>query len=390
MYKIFGKMRSDKHGFTIVELMVVLALMGLVAALIGQLFSSIWKKYRMVEQLYIIQSEVQAIMSAFQADAGSGSLATATNVDLFYEDQEALKTDKTFTSCAELGTFQENDDGSLFFPKRAENTSEAMDNKVYTYLFVYNDYFYVLNGGTDTAYRFKFTDEAKISIKYEVSVDAFKKNDNNEEGDTRSDGSGHKYLPGGITVTVESAPEYDFHYELHTSFSLKNTLDDKDELNMNNGRIYGLTNEYVAGYTNGELPNFPNVTDTTGGKGIYVGESGKTYPYLQEAATVIKYISLYDFNYSAPTGGNGSMNVGAGCGISFLMVGSSVGEGVKNTLRSFRDNVLRDNALGEIIIDKYYNLWSPVIIEMANESPALKKVLIYAVESIAYLMEMVK
>ena len=390
MYKIFGKMRSDKRGFTIVELMVVLALMGLVAVLIGQLFSSIWKKYRMVEQLYIIQSEVQAVMGAFQADASTGSLATATNVDMFYEDQEALNTDKTFISCPELGTFEEKDDDSLYFPERAKTTSEAMANKIYTYLFVYNDYFYVLNGGTDTAYRFKFTDEAKINIKYEVSVDAFKKNDNNEEGDTRSDGSGHKYLPGGITITVESAPGYDFHYELHTSFSLKNTLDDGDELNMNNDRLYALTNEYIAGYTNGELPNYPNVTDITGGKGVYVGESDKTYSYLQNPATVIKYISLYDFNYGAPTGGNGGMNVGAGCGISFLMAGNSVGEGVKNTLRSFRDDVLKGNALGDMIIDRYYNSWSPAIIEMSSESPVLKKLLTYAVEGTAYLIEMVK
>lgn len=387
MFKAFHKIKDDRRGFTIVELMVTVVIMALVAGLICQLLGSIWKKYRMVEELYIIQTEVQAVVRAFQADASTGSLATATNVDLFYEDLDALETNKSFASCTELGTFQENEDGSLYFPKRAETTDEANANKIYTYLFVYKNYFYVLNGGSDTARRFKFTDEAKINIKYEVAVDAFAKVDN-VEGPTRSDGSGHTYLPGGITITVESAPEYDFHYELHTSFSLKNTLDEnKNQLNMNNKNAYALTSEYVAGYTNGILPNYPNVTDSTNLDNPYVAELGKSYSHLQENATVIKYISLYDFNYGAPTGGNGGMTVGSSCGVSFLMADSQIGEGVKNTLRSFRDNVLKGNALGEMIIDKYYNSWSPAVIEITSKNPVVKKILTEAVVGTAYLLE---
>lgn len=388
MFRAIDKIKSDKRGFTVVELMVTVVIMALVAGLICQLMGSIWKKYRMVENLYIIQSEVQAVVRAFQADASTGSLATATNVDMFYEDLDALEANKSFASCKELGTFQENADGSLYFPKRAETTDEALANKTYTYLFVYKNYFYVLNGGSDTAYRFKFTDEAKINIKYEVAVDAFQKIDN-VEGPTRSDGSGHTYLPSGITVTVESAPEYDFHYELHTSFSLKNTMDSgKNQLNMNNSSVYALTSEHVAGYTNGVLPNFPNVTNSNNLDNPYVAELGKSYSHLQDAATVIKYISLYNFNYGSPTGNDGGMTVGTNCGVSFLMAGSQIGEGVKNTLRSFRDNVLRGNALGEIIIDKYYNSWSPAIIEITSKNDTVRKVLTEAVVGTAYLIEM--
>ena len=193
MFKVIGKMKSDKRGFTLVELLVVLALMGLAAGLIGQLIGSIWSRYRMVEQLYIIQTEVQAIMSAFQADASTGSLATATNVDLLYSNPEETNTNKSFTACPELGTFTENpDDGSLTFSGRADGA-----DKTYTYLFVYNGYFYVLNGGQETARRFKFTDEAKVDINYEVSIDAFEKDTNNVEKETSTEP--HKYLPSGVT-----------------------------------------------------------------------------------------------------------------------------------------------------------------------------------------------
>lgn len=387
MYKAFRKIKNDKHGFTISELIVTVAVMSLCAALLCQLMGSVWKKYRMVEQLFIIQTEVQAIVRAFQADASTGSLATATNVDLYYEDLDALKQTKTFVSCPQLGTFTENADGSLYFPERDKNTDEANAQKIYTYLFVYNDYFYVLNGNRSTAYRYRYTDEAKVKINYEVSVDAFHKDDNNQESSTRSDGSGHVYLPGGVTVTVESAPDYDFHYELHTSFSLKNTLDGGDEINMNNSRVTALSNAYVAGYTNGKLSNYPNVTKSN--EEGYVGESGVTYSYLDKEATVIKYISLYDFNYGAPANQNGSMSVGSGCGISILMMGNNIGEGVKTTLRGFRDNVLKGNAVGEMIIDQYYNNWSPAIIEISNKSPLAKKMLTNAIIGTAYLIETV-
>lgn len=389
MFSFFAKAKKDKRGFTITELVITLAIMSLIAALLTQLMGSIWRKYRMVENLYIIQSEVQAIMRAFQADASTGSLATATNVDLFYEDLAALKTNKSFASCPQLGTFTENTDGSLYFPKRdTDNSSFDEANWIYTYLFVYNDYFYVLNGKQDTARRFKFTDEAKVNIKYEVSVDAFYKDSENHESATRSDGSDHVYLPGGVTITVESAPEYDFHYELHSSFSLKNTLDGNDEVNMNNRDAYGLTSANVAGYTKGNLANFPNVTNARGDN--YVGETGVTYSHLSDPATVIKYISIYNFNDGNFSGSDGGMGIGTGCGISILMAGNNIGEGVKTTLRGFRDDVLKGNKLGEMIIDQYYNNWSPAIIEITNESPVAKKVLTDIIVDTAYLIEMAK
>lgn len=390
MYRTFLRIKNDKHGFTISELLVTVVIMALCAALLCQLMGSIWKKYRMVENLYIVQTEVQAIMNAFQADASTGSLSTATNVDLFYEDLEALEENKTFVSCPQLGTFTENTtDGSLYFPTRDSASADFDEaNWIYTYLFVYNDYFYVLNGKQDTAYRFKYTDEAMVNIKYEVSVDAFYKDDTNHESSTRSDGSDHLYLPGGVTITVESGPDYDFHYELHTSFSLKNTLTSNDEVNMNNRDSYGLTNAYVAGYTNGKLANFPNITNANGEK--YVAQSGVTYGHLQDEATVIKYISVYNFNDGNFTGNDGGMGVGAGCGISILMVGNNVGEGVKTTLRGFRDNVLKGNAFGEMIIDKYYNNWSPAIIDITSKSPVAKKVLTDIIVDTAYLIEMAK
>lgn len=390
MFKALHRIKDDNKGFTITELLVTVAIMALVAGLLCQLMGSIWIKYRMVENLYIIQTEVQAIARAFQTDSQRGSLATATNVDLFYEDPAAVETNKNFQSCSGLGTFTEDEAGNLTFNNKTDNT--------YNYLFVYKNYFYVLDYDSNIAHRFKYTDEAKINIKYEVSVDAFAKDVNNKEGSASYYGNGHRYLADGITITIESAPEYQFHYALNTSFSLKNAITGGNEVNMNNSADYALTNEHVAGYTHGILPasynngtpegQYPNISDQNGKN--YVAESGKTYLDLNKPANLIRYISVEKFNQSTPTGEDGGMSIGTGCGISILMMDNKLGEGVKTTLRGFRDNVLKGNAVGEMIIDKYYNSWSPVIIEISSKSPAAKKVLTDVIIGTAYVIEMAK
>ena len=48
--------------------------------------------------------------------------------------------------------------------------------------------------------------------------------------------------------------------------------------------------------------------------------------------------------------------------------------GVVKTLRDFRDNTLKGTYLGDIIIDKYYNEWSPAIIKIGSKNETLKNI----------------
>lgn len=402
-FKAIGKMKSDRRGFTLTELMVTIVIMALIAGTIALIAGNIWKRYRLVENRYIVQTEVKAIADAFTADASTGSLATSTNVDLMYEDLDAVKTNKQFASCPELGNFTEDEDShSLTFPKRAKSYIAQLESKVnnggtlteteklyyngvkYTYLFVYDSHFYVLNGNKDTAYRFYYTDEVAVNIKYSVSVDAFQQvldstSGKYVESDVRSNNLPHKYI-NAVTVSIASDPSvYQFTYELLTSFSLKN-ISGENLVNMNNADGVKLTNQYIAGYTSGKISEYPS------GSKLIDEASDET---LQRDATIIKYIALSEFNSSSATGNNGSANVGFNCSTSFLMMGSKVGEGVLNTLRDFRDNTLRGNALGELVIEKYY-AWSPTLISIFNEHKLIRDISARLVTDTAYLIEMTK
>lgn len=392
-FKTIGKMKSDNRGFTLAELMVTVVIMALVAGIIALIAGNIWRRYRLVENRFIIQTEVKAIMDAYSLDASQGSLSTATNVDLLYEDPAALTANRTFASCPELGEFTEDETThKLHFNSRdTTNASFNAECFQYTYLFVYDDHLYVLNGKTADAYRFCYTDEIKVNIKYEVSVDAFGKDDTGKEGDHRKDSESgeinynHTYLIDGVTITVENADGYDFKYALHTSFALKNTLDG-NQVNLNNpaSKDY-FSSPYCAGFTYGDSLKDNKDSTITSHKA-----SDVTYSHLTDEATVIKYISLKNFASGDVSGNSGSTttNMG-GCTFSFLMMNSGVGEGVLNTLRDFRDNTLRGTAIGDKIIEKYY-AWSPAVVSVLSEHDALRGIAAEMVEDTAYIMELSK
>ncbi|MDO4847128.1 MAG: CFI-box-CTERM domain-containing protein [Clostridiaceae bacterium] len=390
-FKTIGKMRSDKRGFTITELLVTCAIMALIAALLALIMGPIWKKYRMVENLYIVQTEVKAIMNAYSADASQGSLATATNVDLMYEDSDYLIENKAFQSCPELGTFTEDENNhSLYFATRdSSNAAFDADCFQYTYLFVYDGHMYVLNGKQSTAYRFCFTDEIQVDIKYSVSVDAFGMDADGKESTHRLDNTevtDHKYLVDGVTVTVASAPIYDFYYDLDTSFALKNAMNTQNNyVNLNNIDGTHFTNQYCAGYIYGTNLK---TNEISGKEPDSFKKDGVTYSHLTDEATVIKYISIKNFNSGDISGASGSTGTNFNCSFSFLMVNSNVGEGVLNTLRSFRDNTLRGTAIGDRIIDVYYGV-SPEVISFLSRHELFRNIAAEAVKGTAYVMELV-
>ncbi|MBQ5994958.1 MAG: type II secretion system protein [Clostridia bacterium] len=412
LFKVMNRMKSDNRGFTIAELMVTLVIMGLVAALIVLVASNIWKRYKLVEDRYIVQTEIKAIADAFSVDASTGALSTATKVDMFYEDPNTLLSSHKFNSCEELGTFIVHDTEwtstdtsgnsvtyaahSIEFPARnPASTSFDESSFQYTYLFVYDGFFYVLNGKQYVAYRFPILqpddsyvrDEVNVKIDYDVAIDAFMQtqdaNGKWEEGSVynKETTKGHEYLPDGITITISSGDNYDFKYSLMCSFALKN-YNSKMSVNKNSedGSDY-ITNEYIAGYSKGTLSNYPDsdaLSKLTG-----------TATHLSDSANVIKFIALKAFNSGEIAGNSGATSTGFGCATSFLMVGSDIGEGVKSTLRDFRDNTLRGNAVGDLIIEKYYD-WSPAIIDYAAQHDGARNALKKVVTDIAYLIEMGK
>ena len=393
MFKLINKTKHDRRGFTLAELIVAIAVMALVMGLVAQLFGTIYKRYDMVEKQFKLQAQVEYIVAQFQEDATKTSLSTATKVDIFYEDPATVEANQILASCPELGTFTENADGTITFQKPTNQ---------YTYYFTYKGYFYglapihlidednkVTIKSNNIAYKFyyQFDNPLKLDVKFSVGVDAFQwDTTENKEMENPTDASGnalkHKYLDSGISVAVKSNREYlPAKYDLNSSFSFDNMKTNGQLVNCNNESGYYFTSEYTAGWDSG--------TDTEGYPSNRQ-ESGKTYPNSKRSGNVIRFISYNDSIGGALDADTGDTETAFTCGTRWLMAGTDMESGVVKTLRDFRDNTLKDTYLGDIIIDKYYNEWSPAIIKIGSRNETLKNIGRTVVTDMAIFIAMTK
>lgn len=393
MFKLINKTKHDRRGFTLAELIVAIAVMALVMGLVAQLFGTIYKRYDMVEKQFKLQAQVEYIVAQFQEDATKTSLSTATKVDIFYEDPATVEANQILASCPELGTFTENADGTITFQKPTNQ---------YTYYFTYKGYFYglapihlidednkVTIKSNNIAYKFyyQFDNPLKLDVKFSVGVDAFQwDTTENKEMENPTDASGnalkHKYLDSGISVAVKSNREYlPAKYDLNSSFSFDNMKTNGQLVNCNNESGYYFTSEYTAGWDSG--------TDTEGYPSNRQ-ESGKTYPNSKRSGNVIRFISYNDSIGGALDADTGDTETAFTCGTRWLMAGTDMESGVVKTLRDFRDNTLKGTYLGDIIIDKYYNEWSPAIIKIGSRNETLKNIGRTVVTDMAILIAMTK
>lgn len=393
MFKLINKTKHDKRGFTLAELIVAIAVMALVMGLVAQLFGTIYKRYDMVEKQFKLQAQVEYVVAQFQENATKTSLSTATKVDIFYEDPATVEANQILASCPELGTFTENADGTITFQKPTNQ---------YTYYFTYKGYFYglapihlidednkVTIKSNNIAYKFyyQFDNPLKLDVKFSVGVDAFQwDTTENKEMENPTDASGnalkHKYLDSGISVAVKSNREYlPAKYDLNSSFSFDNMKTNGQLVNCNNESGYYFTSEYTAGWDSG--------TDTEGYPSDRQ-EAYKIYPNSKRSGNVIRFISYNDSIGGALDADTGDTETAFTCGTRWLMAGTDMESGVVKTLRDFRDNTLKGTYLGDIIIDKYYNEWSPTIIKIGSKNETLKNIGRTVVTDMAIFIAMTK
>lgn len=88
LFEKFSKSLNQKKGFTLVELLVVMIIIGFVGTMAAQLFHYIFRDYKKVEMRWEIQQEVQYIMSMFTGN--SERLSTTTTCSIFYDPEGNL------------------------------------------------------------------------------------------------------------------------------------------------------------------------------------------------------------------------------------------------------------------------------------------------------------
>ena len=353
--KLKNKLKS-KQGITLVELLVTIALMAMVTGLTIQLAHSFLQSYSIVQARWRTQNAAQQVMQFFRLQ--NESLSNSASISLFYTETEQPVADYEDPTDMQGVPSTGNDTYAYIYSQPASDPELG-------------DVIYVLERGEGKTpvnlTEYLIDEEVPLDIKFSVSVvpqEVFRGEATTDaEGNTTvpySYGGGEDaYLPTTVDVTISTPESIGGNYTLTTSFTMNNMMQNQ-RVNYEGGtpcRV-AASGIGIAGWDDPDLE---------------CPVSTSLYPYATKSANILRYVSAQSFLESQNTNG-ADLNVqGAGlCFSNLVMADSPIGWQVKGALRDFRDNVLAKTDLGNQIIDKYYNEWSPALVAAAEENPAVK------------------
>lgn len=353
--KLKNKLKS-KQGITLVELLVTIALMAMVTGLTIQLAHSFLQSYSIVQARWRTQNAAQQVMQFFRLQ--NESLSNSASISLFYTETEQPVADYEDPTDMQGVPSTGNDTYAYIYSQPASDPELG-------------DVIYVLERGEGKTpvnlTEYLIDEEVPLDIKFSVSVvpqEVFRGEATTDaEGNTTvpySYGGGEDaYLPTTVDVTISTPGSIGGNYTLTTSFTMNNMMQNQ-RVNYEGGtpcRV-AASGIGIAGWDDPDLE---------------CPVSTSLYPYATKSANILRYVSAQSFLESQNTNG-ADLNVqGAGlCFSNLVMADSPIGWQVKGALRDFRDNVLAKTELGNQIIDKYYNEWSPALVAAAEENPAVK------------------
>lgn len=353
--KLKNKLKS-KQGITLVELLVTIALMAMVTGLTIQLAHSFLQSYNIVQARWRTQNAAQQVMQFFRLQ--NESLSNSASISLFYTETEQPVADYEDPTDMQGVPSTGNDTYAYIYSQPASDPELG-------------DVIYVLERGEGKTpvnlTEYLLDEEVPLDIKFSVSVvpqEVYRGEATTDaEGNTTvpySYGGGEDaYLPTTVDVTISTPESIGGNYTLTTSFTMNNMMQNQ-RVNYEGGtpcRV-AASGIGIAGWDDPDLE---------------CPVSTSLYPYATKSANILRYVSAQSFLESQNTNG-ADLNVqGAGlCFSNLVMADSPIGWQVKGALRDFRDNVLAKTDLGNQIIDKYYNEWSPALVAAAEENPAVK------------------
>ena len=353
--KLKNKLKS-KQGITLVELLVTIALMAMVTGLTIQLAHSFLQSYSIVQARWRTQNAAQQVMQFFRLQ--NESLSNSASISLFYTETEQPVADYEDPTDMQGVPSTGNDTYAYIYSQPASDPELG-------------DVIYVLERGEGKTpvnlTEYLIDEEVPLDIKFSVSVvpqEVFRGEATTDaEGNTTvpySYGGGEDaYLPTTVDVTISTPESIGGNYTLTTSFTMNNMMQNQ-RVNYEGGtpcRV-AASGIGIAGWDDPDLE---------------CPVSTSLYPYATKSANILRYVSAQSFLESQNTTA-ADLNVqGAGlCFSNLVMADSPIGWQVKGALRDFRDNVLAKTDLGNQIIDKYYNEWSPALVAAAEENPAVK------------------
>jgi len=329
---LFNFMLKHKKGFTLVELMLVMVLMGFGVVALANLFQSALRTFNKSEERYIKQEAVKSVAEYLQH---SISIGAATKAEIYPDARVIPTVAGSDTSYAYIYVEKQDMDGDgkiegyyLYKLERGQKKSEAVCLNKETPLYI-----------TFSAYRdydFNGDDEIRNQCGVKVNIAAV-----DSDYQYKTD---EEYAALG-TTEVESIADYIF-FNTVVSYHFPNMVTAVEQMRVNfTGPDRDKANEYDDNGTTGN-----------------VIESKDLDGHVLRITT--------DTTISAD-GAESALSVASFCFIATAGYGEATGE--VGILCDFRDNVLKTNPLGRMFVKAYYAV-SPPIADFIAESEPLKAV----------------
>ena len=360
---MFNFMLKNKRGFSLVELLVVVLLMGFGAVALMNLFQVALKTFNAAEERYIKQEMVKEVSEYLQ---NSVTVISATMAEVYPDASVVPTSDSNTSSYAYIYVEKQDLDGDgkldgyylyILNPGEGKATAEPLnkDAPIYISIDVYEE--------VDERYNNTDVVTNQCGVKFRIAaVDEKFNYMTDAELQSLADQEGK-----GKTASQYEAEliEDNIFYDVDVSYHFPNMVDKSEDVRvnltssaMNAGTKYEVEDDgyyHDIGFTRTQTNTF-SAGGVVNGTVASVDTAGKALRVTTDTTIVGE-------------GAGNALSVASFCFIATAGFGEATGE--VGILCDFRDQCLKTNPLGRMFVKAYYTV-SPPIADFIAEHETLK------------------
>lgn len=354
---MFNFMLKHKKGFTLVELMVVMVLMGFGVVALANLFQTAYRTFNKTEERYIKQEMVKQVAEYLQ---GSVSVVSATMAEV-YADSSVVPPNTNEDAYA-----------YIYVEKKDLNNDGVLDGY----------YLYLLNPGDKKEEAQPLNPGVPIYISIDVHEEEdamYRSGSDQKDYKVITNQCGVKFRIAAVDNDYEYKPDSYFDdkdyteaeeiedsifYDVDVSYHFPNMVAKNDEVRVNLVSAFNVSDEDPKRDASGNYLDLGFIR-TEANK---YGASTTTVESVDADGKVLRITTDNDI---VGEGASTQVNVSSMCFIATAGFGEATGE--VGLLCDFRDQCLKTNPLGRMFVKAYYAV-SPPIADFIAESEPLKAI----------------